>query len=198
MSHPICRAIAALPLIAALASSPLPAGAAGATTNAADEPLAGPARIVEAAPAPAADPLPVPAPAAPAPATPAGPRNLVNLFLEPTPQPLLSPEGNIVGSFTDGALGLPAQPLNSVEEAKLALARQAIAAAEAAGTRMVTLAERPGPAIPSLEELERIKLERLATQAPQPMAQRPGTSSGAAASSAPPTSPAPPESEVKP
>ncbi len=164
MSKHALPGIAALILIAALTSSPVPAG-----TTDVEVPQAGPARIAKPEPEPNDLGLPT------------GPPPVETAHIASGPQPLLSPEGLVVGSFTDGASGQPPQPLNRLEEAKLALARQAIAAAEAAGTRLVLLAEPPEAAA-SADDLERVKLERLAARTPPPMAQRPGASSAAAAS----------------
>jgi hypothetical protein len=98
------------------------------------------------------------------------------------PQPILAEDGTVLGTFTAPPADAPPMPLNAVIRAKLAMARASIAAAEAAGTRAITLPERP---VLAPEELDRIKLERLAAIAPQPLAIRPGVPSNDSNDAAP-------------
>jgi hypothetical protein len=88
--------------------------------------------------------------------------------------PLQSAEGVLLGSFTDGARGRAPQPLNTLEQTKLEMMRRAVAAAEAAGNRMVTPLDPPAGQVPDAAAQKHSKLERLAAATPQPMASRPG------------------------
>lgn len=101
---------------------------------------------------------------------------VVNTGVPLTLWPLQSAAGAILGSFTDRGQGLPEQTLTEIEQTKIEMARQAIGAAEAAGTRMVMPREAAQKGVLSERELERIKFERLASRTPTPLSARPGTS----------------------
>jgi DNA polymerase-3 subunit gamma/tau len=67
--------------------------------------------------------------------------------------------------FTDGAFDRPLTALNSLEQAKLDLARAAVAAGYASGTLPMQLPEDPGPALTE-EEANAIKLAQIGRPAP--------------------------------
>ncbi len=111
---------------------------------------------------------------------PRGPADMLQQVTSGAPQEILAADGTLLGTFTAIQAGSSGTSLNAIIRAKLDLARAAIATADRAGTRGLRIAERDEPA-PEL--IERIKLERAAAQAPQPMETRPGVPQEAQAGS---------------
>jgi hypothetical protein len=77
---------------------------------------------------------------------------------------------------TDARRGEPPLPLTAGEQEKMAAARAAVDAAEAAGTRWVAPFERPEVTFGA--DAEAAKLERLRTRLPDESPQRPGIAEG--------------------
>ncbi len=82
-------------------------------------------------------------------------------------------DGGVVNVHTDSRFGLPPLPPNELERRKLDLARDAIAGADAAGTRWMV----PADADPHVFDAgaEREKLERRWSMEPLPDVDTPGT-----------------------
>jgi hypothetical protein len=90
--------------------------------------------------------------------------------------PLAGPSQGVVDNHaTDAREGLPPLAPTAAELQKLAAAREACAAAEAAGTRWLEPAEH---AVTTSEAAERLKLQRLHELTPRPLTQRPGVPEG--------------------
>jgi hypothetical protein len=95
--------------------------------------------------------------------------------------PMLSPAvdaGDKGSFFSDGGYPIPKTILTPGERAKLDMAREAVAKALANGTLPLALGERQSPAL-SEDEVNAIKLRRLADQHPQTIAADPVSGVGA-------------------
>lgn len=84
---------------------------------------------------------------------------------------IVAEDGSVLGTFTARASRTQSDPRNAIIEAKLAAARAAIAAAEAAGTRVIGM---PAHDAPAPADLDRVKRERAAAREPQVLDVRPG------------------------